>query len=125
MQINTDLPNYLHFGKKYFNISRSDEKLEDVAKYHNEDIGKSLPDRSMHIQIFRFICARSKQCVWYGIRVSLTYLDQRQGRGRGRAVEERPGRAAPNWQGGGVLVPAGEGSGGRRGFFGRGAVECG
>jgi hypothetical protein len=55
MQINTDLSNHLHFGKKYFNISRSDEKLENFAKYRNEDIediGKSSPDRSMHIQIF-------------------------------------------------------------------------
>jgi hypothetical protein len=38
MQINTYLLNHLHFRKKSFNISRSDKKLEDVAKYRNEDI---------------------------------------------------------------------------------------
>jgi hypothetical protein len=88
MQINTDLSNHPHFGKKYFNISRSNEKLEDVDKYHNEDIediGTSSPDRSMYIQIFRFICARSKQCIGYDIRVLFTYLDRRQGEGAGKS----------------------------------------
>jgi hypothetical protein len=50
MQINIDLSNLLHFGKKIpINISRLVEKLKDVAKYRNEDIGKSSPDQSMHI----------------------------------------------------------------------------
>jgi hypothetical protein len=44
--------------------------------------------------IFRFICARSKQCIWYG-RVSFTYLDQLaiEG-GREEQPEERPRRVA-------------------------------
>jgi hypothetical protein len=93
MQIKTNLSNYLHFGKKSFDISRSEVsiflselKLKDAAKYRNEDIedlGIFAPNRSMQIQIFRIIYAGSKRCVYVRV-LGFRSHTWSGGRGRGR-----------------------------------------